>query len=41
MDDLLLPALVALLVLGIAALASGAESRDGFAVTDERPFARH
>jgi hypothetical protein len=41
MDGLLLLVLFALLVLGIAALASGAESRDGFATTDELPFARH
>jgi hypothetical protein len=41
MDGLLLPALIVLLVLALTALAAGAESRDGFAITDERPLAPH
>ena len=40
-DTFLLPALITLLVLGLAALAAGAETRDGFAPTDEPPLARH
>jgi hypothetical protein len=41
MDGLLLPALIAFLALAIVALAAGAESRDGFAITHERPSAHH
>ncbi len=40
-DTLLLPGLIALLALGLAALAAGAETRDGFAPTDHQPPSRH
>jgi len=41
MDGLLFPVIFALLVLALTALGAGVESRDGFAITDERPKAHH
>jgi hypothetical protein len=40
-DSLLLPFLIAFMVLGVTALTAAAESRDGFAINDERPQAHH